>query len=655
MRARSPRPDHEEQRRKKMLLSSRSIPPKPLKFGTNKSDRYLSIKHLLPSTPIPSPSLPSILPRHGKKPPKLNSRKIVRGILWLSFLIGVYYLVSLGKRTSHQLAELTFLTSLGKTYEIVEASELPDYPTPLAVTDAKGKHYWTISIPQDSPFPLPPTDYADICSQAPEVGRHVAAKPSKPEHTAGYYHEDPNFIDVAEAQARNFLPPEPSSPAHGSEDAAIPVCDRSLTYILDAADAGLGAALLGIWLSYSLARREGRAFFIDDTHFPYGNYSTFFTSVPRPEPPCRLPPPSHRVPCPHQAKHLVVSAATTPWVFGPAFHAHFSLREIFDLAREGYEALFHLRPEDAAYAINRANKLRAANGNESGNSGPDRAKVGNQDDTDTYDYDYDYDEPPIENGLVGIHIRRGDRHPFSLAYSQNYIPPEQYMSTAHRLVGQSPDWRFLVASDDADMYEHIDLPGTQRAQEKISLASKKSLVRMGHGGDGRRGALGWEGGFFKDVFWGLGLPEELKWGPKKMGSPMPMKEKHRYGEKGEDGREKRVHHHDSVHSGGNKEKKKTAAAAATTKTTTGTGKGSEAEVERDYRTDPTKEALQLREFLGRAYLLDLAMLGLSDKVVCGVSANACRILAVMLGWERAFEKKDWNNVDGGYEWRIMDY
>ncbi|OCT46831.1 hypothetical protein CLCR_01872 [Cladophialophora carrionii] len=655
MRARSPRPDHAEQQRKKMLLSSRSNPPKPLIFGTTKSDRYLSIKHLLPSTPIPSPSLPSILPRHGKKPPKLNSRRIVRSILWLSFLIAVYYLVSFGKRTSHQVAELTFLTSLGKTYEIIEASELPDYPTPLAVTDAKGKHHWTISIPQNLRFPLAPTEYADICSQALEVGRHVAAKPSKPEHTASYYHKDASFIDVAEAQARNFLPPEPSSAAHSSEDGGLPVCDRSLTYILDAADAGFGSALLGIWLSYSLARHEGRAFFIDDTDFPYGNFSTFFTSMPQPDPPCRLPPASHRVPCPHQANHLVVSAATTPWIFGPAFHAHFSRREIFDLAREGYEALFHLRPEDAAYALNRASKLRAAADN--GNAGPNSDGARGQDDSDG---------DTVENGLVGIHIRRGDRHPFSLAYAQNYIPPEQYMSTARRLVGQSPHWRFLVASDDADMYEHVDLQGAQRAQEKVSLASKRSLERMGHGGGGGggggRGALGWEGGFFKDVFWGLGLPEELKWGPKKVGSPMPMKEKHRFGEKGADGREKRVHHHESAHSGRNKKKTTT-----TTGVTGDHGEGetvkglvrqdreAEREPDRDYRTDPTKEALQLRELLGRAYLLDLAMLAQSDKVVCGVSANACRILAVMLGWERAFEKKDWNNVDGGYEWRIMDY
>ncbi|KAJ9604929.1 hypothetical protein H2200_010318 [Cladophialophora chaetospira] len=619
MRARSPRPGHvEEEQRKKMLLSSRSNPPKPLRFSSGKSDRYISIKHLLPSTPIPSPSLPSILPRHGKKPPKLNSRKIVRSILWLSFLIGVYYLISFGKRTSHQFADLTFSTSWGKTYEIVEASELPDHPTPLAVTDDKGKHHWTISIPRGFDFPLQPTVYADICSQAEEVARHVAGSQHKPE-SHGYYHEDSTFIDVDDAEAQHLLPPESHSHIT-TDDTHLPLCEKSLTYILDAADAGLGSALLGTWLSYALALRENRAFFIDDSHFPYGNFSTFFTS--KPVPTCRLPPPSHRVPCPHQAKHLIISAATTPYIFGEKFHQQFSRREIFDMAREGYEALFHLRPEDNTYIANRAAKLRKG----------------------TPPTDNDDPEAVVENGLVGMHIRRGDRHPFSHAYSQNYIPPSTFLSVAHGLVGKSPHWTFLVTSDDADLYyAHPDLPNTIRAQEKISLASRKSLISMGHhSGDNGKGALGWEGGFFKDVFWGLGLSEEEKWAERKVGSPMPHKLKDRFGEKDTQGREKRVHHHEK-HSHAKS-----------------VGKGLERDrdvllVERDYRSDPTREALQLRELLGRAYLLDLAMLAQSDKVVCAVSANACRILAVMLGWERAFEKKDWNNVDGSYEWRVMDY
>jgi hypothetical protein len=66
---------------------------------------------------------------------------------------------------------------------------------------------------------------------------------------------------------------------------------------------------------------------------------------------------------------------------------------------------------------------------------------------------------------------------------------------------------------------------------------------------------------------------------------------------------------------------------------------------------PSKEMLKLRSLVGRAYMMDLAVLaGASDKVVCAVSAMGCRLLGVMLGWERAMDHEDWINVDGGYGW-----
>ena len=75
---------------------------------------------------------------------------------------------------------------------------------------------------------------------------------------------------------------------------------------------------------------------------------------------------------------------------------------------------------------------------------------------------------------------------------------------------------------------------------------------------------------------------------------------------------------------------------------------------RDYRTHPTDESRQLREYIGRAYLLDLAVLGGSDGVVCAVSSVACRILAVMLGWDKAMEEGKWVNVDVG-QWKALDW
>jgi hypothetical protein len=617
----------DEKQHKRMILSSRASPPKPLKFNANPTDRYLSIRHLLPSTPIPSPSLPSILPRHGKKPPKLNSRKIVRAIFYLTVLIGLYQLISVGKKSSHQLANFTFSSSLGKTYEIVGASELPEYPTPLAVTDSKGKPRWTISIPESLGFPLPGVDYADICSQAEEVARHVAGKNYKPEHEHEHYsYGDSNYLDVDVAQAQHFLPANTQVSSHGSNK-DLPICEKSLTYVLDATDAGLGSTLLGLWLSYALAQQEHRAFFIDDAHFAYGRYSTYFSSpqsfFPKGMPVCRRPPPSHLVPCPRQAKHLAISASTTSWVFGSSFHSYYSRREIFAMARTGYETLFHLNFEDTAYITSRASKLRQPS--------PTNKPIPQSPD------EYPFSIP--QTGLIGIHIRRGDRHPFSHAYSHSYIPPSTYYNTALSLIGKSTNHQIIVATDDADLYaDHVDLPNTLRAQTKISLASKKHLEKSG-----QPGGLGWEGGFFEGVFWGLGLSEAEKFDVKRRGdghgSPLPMKVKGRYGEKDEHGKERRVHHHQPHHIKG----------------TPGQVLAEQADAQRDYRTHPTESQLKLREFIGRAYLLDLAVLKEADRVVCGVSSYGCRILAVMMGWERSMERGEWSNVEAGYEWRALDY
>lgn len=77
--------------------------------------------------------------------------------------------------------------------------------------------------------------------------------------------------------------------------------------------------------------------------------------------------------------------------------------------------------------------------------------------------------------------------------------------------------------------------------------------------------------------------------------------------------------------------------------------GEEERDERDWRTEPTHEMRRLRGLIGRAYLLDLAVLGKGDGVVCGVSSATCRVLGVMLGKE-AVEEGRWWNVDGEQGW-----
>ncbi len=557
-----------------MLLASRASPPKPL---TSLSSKNLSVKHLLLYSPIPSPALPALLPRHGRKPPRLNTRKVLRLLLWLTILTTLYYIVALfwypfERPTLANVSGIPYVIDTGKTYQIVGDSDLPAFATPLAVTDVNGRHKWTISIPHAQRFPLPGADYADICSHVDEVAAHVAdpRKSKSPTHRA-YYHADSNYIDVEDAQSDGLLPR--IDKLHIEQDPQ-PICEKSLIYILDATEAGLGSTLLGLWLSYSLAQEEGRAFFIDDTTFAYGNYSTYF-GMDRPAlPHCRLPPESQRVPCPRQARHLVISPATYHWTFGEEFRQHCSRRDIFEMARNGYQALFVLRNDDGGYAKQRLAELKQH-------------------------------DASIHTALVGVHLRRGDRHPFDLAYQFGYLPPHIYKEAAEDSASFFASSKIVLASDDPDTYARGELSGYARVQERITLASERTLSGA---------SIGWEGGFFKDLFWDLGLPLEA-YEQRSSGSPMPT----------------RHDRHSKLH--------QQSEAVANT---------------RDYRSQPTKEALQIREFIGRAYLLELAILGQSDRVVCAVSSYSCRILAVMMGWEQAFDRGHWKNVDGHHDWRALD-
>ena len=559
-----------------MLLASRAQPPKLLQVPES-SSKNSKLREFLLHSPLPSPALPSILPRHGKKPPALNTRRALRYLTWLFVLTGTFYLVSWCRTEDKPIAEQTYRHANGHSYEIVEDSRLPDYSSPLAVTDSAGDSRWTIHVPANRGFPLPAKEYQDICSHVEEVARHVAVTRGNEDERRGlqYYDQDPNYIDVAQAQMNDLIPFDPSFKP-GSQ---VPVCKSSMIYVLDASDAGLGGSLLGLWLAYGLAQREKRAFFIDDSHFAYGKYSSLFEKPLSPN--CRPPPPTHRVPCPRMSQHLVVSAATWQWTFGDAFHERFTDKQVFDIMRTGYEALFKLLPPDQLYVAGRITQLRQTVGE--------------------------------SNILAGLHIRRGDKHPEEFQYRQGYIPPAEYAASLQKLVESTTttfvsatssskyNSTFILGTDDADMYHDPELKGLAiRAQERISLTSNKQLTE---------GGLGWERGFFRDSFWNLGVPENAR-RQKHLNSPLPTK----------DGRyEQKVAGNDA---------------------------GEAFDPHRNYRTNPTEEALKLRNYIGRAYLLDLAVLAQSDRLVCAVSSRGCRILGVMMGWDQV-QRGHWKNIDGG--------
>ncbi|KAL3423859.1 hypothetical protein PVAG01_05606 [Phlyctema vagabunda] len=576
------------------------------------SSRF-SFNHLIVSPP-PSPSLPALVPRHGRISPVHTPRRCLRVALWLSGVLVIVYFGFIAIKTDHSVPSVGWSLLSGEQYEMVEESELPDYPTPVVVTDKRGRAKWTVSIPPDQPFPLAPQDYAMICSQNMEVANHVrethSHKPVSHGHF-GYYYVDPNFMDVHEAEEHGLLPgPKANgktSMVNGVEGNIIgekkdslietEVCQKSLTFVMETHDAGLGKTLMMLWMAFGLAQKEERSFFIEDSRWAYGSYTNYF--LPPPDPGCRPPPRHEMLPCPHHARHLVVSAATVSYTFGGAFNEEFEnpkkmevmrQRPMFEMAREGYEGLFNLAGTDAQYVESRILDLQS------------KTMM-----------------PPPDTGsglVIGVHVRHGDRRPYEFQYKDSYVPLERYSDMARDFIYDTFNSSgadggedlmaemksiLVVASDDPDVYDSDEFSHAYRAQEQIKLASKKTLVDPTKEKPAKNvgmrkfedEAVGWEGGFFAPMFWSLGRPINMP----------------------------------------------------TTAIETP-----------DTQLAPSSEALRLREFVGRAYLMDLAVLGRSsDITICTISSMGCRLLAIMMGWEKAIEQKKHVNIDGDFHWRGVEW
>ncbi|OJJ43010.1 hypothetical protein ASPZODRAFT_154979 [Penicilliopsis zonata CBS 506.65] len=579
-------------------------------------------------TPLPSPSLPSILPRHGKKTAPRWRRRRLRMLFWMVGGLCLFLLSRSISKNAEPHSDSDYLLSPLEEdgdFEIVGTNVLPEQPVALMVTDAYGKKRWTVSIPPVKEFPLAPSEYETICRQCDEISSLIANDGNNKYYSQpgqmDFYRKDLYYMDITDAQDEGLLP---GSTAESNEqphyqktaDTKLPgtrstetdakadtekqICENSLTYVLQSSDAGFGKTLMGLWMSYGLAKEEGRSFFIDDSDWEYGQYSTYFQPPPKPN--CLPPPATLRVPCPHDAKHLVVSAVTTPWIFGDSFTAHFTdarataginrQRRIFSFLRAGFEALFRLSDEDNDYLGIRLEDLKNS----------------------------------IDRGglLIGIHVRHGDLHPIEPRYQDAYIPLQKYASAAANILEStfSPTpsdggssfnkrsaSRIILASDDPDVYGAMEFQNAQKAQSRISLASKSTIdaamVAQQSLSKSVQKNLGWEGGFFKNLFLSLGAPAARPI----IDSPRPSKSQTRDVDSGIDS------YHPSA----------------------------------DSLVSPA-EGLRLRELVGRAYLLDLAVLGHSDRLICGISSVTCRLLAVMMGWSNSLEQGAWHNIDGPFEW-----
>ncbi|KAK6419317.1 hypothetical protein LTR95_017082, partial [Oleoguttula sp. CCFEE 5521] len=454
--------------------------------------------------------------------------------------------------------------------------ELPTWPAAVVVADRSGRSRWTISIPATASFPLSAHQHHDICAQADAISAN-GLTPTRPlsrvkvwQHGGSYTRLDHAYLDVEMAQQRGLLP--------GGVQTVGGACESSMTFVMDEEDISLGRTMLSLWLSYGLAKREKRAFFINDSRWAYGKYTSYF--MPPPSPGCTPPPASQIVPCPHGAKHIVVSSATAHWTFGSTFKGQYTMarrhglersHEVFDMLRSGYEDLFKLFGEDADFVNQRVEELEAG------------SKISG-------------------HPIVGMHIRRGDLRPLSYEYSRDYLPLEVYTNAATRLYArQKTDTQMstmptkdahqqtlLLASDDPGLIANPDLltssPASltvSRAQSRILLATKSALDASSPADSIRAPNsaytkhipenAGWDGGFYPSLFSSLGSSADRE------------------------------------------------------------------------------QTMRMRELFGRGYLLDLAVLGESDGVVCAVSSATCRALGVMLGWD-AVKVGRWANVDDGRVW-----
>jgi hypothetical protein len=234
---------------------------------------------LSPSPPV-SPSLPSLIPRHGKKQSSTGQAGLL--IRTATGIVGAILLVWIVMHHVYVRPSNPVEYDDGDEWEMVASSSLPEEPSAIAVQDAKGNPKWTVSIPPNYEFPLRPTHYHAICQQSMELSKQLredAKTDSFVKRMLSYYAKDKYFLDVQEAEEQGVLPysKEQSRPKafvqdedmiadQGNTD-GMKVCDRSLTYVMETMDAGFGSTLMRMWMSYGLAMKEKRAFFIDDSRW----------------------------------------------------------------------------------------------------------------------------------------------------------------------------------------------------------------------------------------------------------------------------------------------------------------------------------------------------------------------------------------------------
>jgi hypothetical protein len=231
---------------------------------------------LLPSPP-PSPGLPALLPRHGKKSSPKWIKVVVRllsGFIAVTLMIIMwagFWILYPQAQSIYSSAPTSSSPSMPDgASDLAGGQYLPSDPSPVLVTDKSSKHRWTVSIPHDSAFPLRPSQYQDICDLSGKITRYLndMSRVNDPlsrltRRDNLYYSVDKNFVDVLDAEQQGLIPKANASHSEKGQK----VCEKSLTFVMETSEAGFGNTLMRMWMAYGLAQEEGRSFFIDDSRW----------------------------------------------------------------------------------------------------------------------------------------------------------------------------------------------------------------------------------------------------------------------------------------------------------------------------------------------------------------------------------------------------
>ncbi|KDQ63088.1 hypothetical protein JAAARDRAFT_29085 [Jaapia argillacea MUCL 33604] len=271
---------------------------------------------------------------------------------------------------------------------------IPKYPIPSNPPNPN-----ILSYENYSKFPLLPSEY-----------RHECAKLMH-----GFMREGGGYWDRnGPSSMLDVVHHDDMTDYHLPENEATRVCTSTITYMLDGR-VGLLADLSLLAQVAGMAREQNRTFLVDDTYWNRGKWTDHFQDVrsrqPGPEPGCRAPPPEELVACPRTARHWVLNSRTAKFHLGHAFSEAFEdpyghglnrLKPIFSRARESFTKTIRPNAHNAALIRSAREELAA---------------ISLQNTT----------EAANPEAYFGIHIRRGDRHPYSWPFHNGYVPMEHFV------------------------------------------------------------------------------------------------------------------------------------------------------------------------------------------------------------------------------------